>query len=141
MVDKKDYNEVKDDFEKKIEDIKKLPGELNDKVDRIKWISPAIYWAITDDRDDAQEQLKKLVNTLKEVGEGILAPLLFIDYAANWQEISGNISMANNAHNNTEVSLEGHWDGKAYTRYKDSKDHQATALTTAADSGQKIHTE
>ncbi|WP_068276718.1 hypothetical protein [Aldersonia kunmingensis] len=141
MVDKLDYNEVKDDFDNRLDEIRQLPDKLNDNVDRIKWISPALYLAITHDRDAAQDHLQKLIDTLIDVGEGILAPLLFIDYAAEWQKIGSSALSASNAQGNSEVSLEGHWDGKAYTRYKDSSEHQKTAMTTMTEACQKIHTE
>jgi uncharacterized protein YukE len=141
MVDRKEYDDVKVAFESKFDEIKQLPSTLNDAVDRLKWIQVPIYLYVTEKRDDAQEHLKALIQKLEEAAEGILAPYLFIDYAADWQQISSHVSQASGAIGSPTVSLEGHWEGKAYSRFKDSREHQVAALTTASDMGQKIHTE
>lgn len=140
-IDKAELDSIVEEFKKNLEAIKNKPTELNSTFNKLKLAWPQAYFFYTDVRDEAQKHLKTLIAKLEEAAEGIAAPFLFIDYAAKWQLVANNVSQANNAQNDSRVNLEGHWEGKAYTRFKESRTYQATAMTNIADMCQKVHTE
>ncbi|WP_227998492.1 hypothetical protein [Nocardia australiensis] len=135
----KDLDEAVENFKKQQDEWKKQPKELNDKFDRLKVLSLALYMTYTSDRDAAQEKLKKLLEKIEEAAEGIAAPFLFIQYAANWQTVASKVRDVNNEQGRTELSLDGHWSGKAQQRYAVSRTNQTTALSTSNDMCEKVH--
>ncbi|MGO4614794.1 hypothetical protein AB4305_00465 [Nocardia sp. 2YAB30] len=138
---KEELDGIVESFRAKVDEVKKQPAKLNDKFDKLKWAWTQAYWMYTDVRDEAQENLKTLLEKLEEAAEGIAAPFLFIDYAAKWQQVGNNVSQVNNRQNDPKVNMEGHWEGTAYTKFKESRTYQATAMTNIADMSQKVHTE
>ncbi|MEU7764241.1 hypothetical protein AB0B25_03850 [Nocardia sp. NPDC049190] len=138
---KEELDGIVEDFRTKFDEVKKQPAELNDQFDNLKWVWPQAYWAYTDVRDEAQANLKKLIKKLEEVAEGIAAPFLFIDYAAKWQVVGSAVSRVNGIQSRPALSMEGHWEGTAYTKFKESRTYQSTAMTNITEMCQKVHTE
>ncbi|MGK8556404.1 hypothetical protein [Nocardia gipuzkoensis] len=130
---------ISDEFTKKVDEIKKLPDRLNDRFDELKWKMPGAYWALTDTRDEAQKGLKTLISKLGEAVEGQLAPILFVNYAAKWQQVGAAVSAVNSIQNKPEVNLEGHWDGSAYKAFKTSQTYQAAAMSKITEMCEKVH--
>lgn len=136
---KEDLDKSIGDFKKAQDDWKKLPDKLNDSVDSLKWKAPPLYAMVTSKRDDAQEELKKVIDKFVEIGEGIAAPYLFIQYAADWQAVAGTVRGGENAQSNSAISLDGHWTGAAKDRYTASRTSQQQAMTTTAELCDKVH--
>ncbi|MBF6191177.1 hypothetical protein [Nocardia implantans] len=136
---KEDLDKSIGDFEKAWDDWNNLPDKLNDAVDGLKWKAPPLYALVTSKRDDAQVELKKVMDKFVEIGEGIAAPYLFIQYAADWQAVSGTVRGAENAQSNPSISLDGHWTGAAKDRYSASRTSQQQAMVTAAELCDKVH--
>ncbi|WP_225725341.1 MULTISPECIES: hypothetical protein [unclassified Nocardia] len=135
----KDLDTAVSDFKTRQQEWRKQPDELNDHFDRLKYLSPALYWSMTDDRDEAQEKLKKLLTKIEEAAEGISAPFVFVRYAADWQTVAGKVRNANNEQGRPELNLDGHWAGKAKLRFSASRTSQQTAMATSADLCEKVH--
>ncbi|MEU2013965.1 MULTISPECIES: hypothetical protein [Nocardia] len=130
---------ISDEFTRKVDEVKKLPGKLNDKFDDLKWILPGAYIALTDTRDAMQQDLKTLISKLGEAVEGQAAPILFVGYAAKWQQVGAAVSAVNNIQNKPDVNLEGYWDGSAYKAFKASQTYQSAAMSKATEMCEQVH--
>ncbi|WP_405180340.1 hypothetical protein OG225_03180 [Nocardia sp. NBC_01377] len=118
---------------------KKMPDEINDTFDKLKVLSFALWWKLTDERDKANEHIQKLLDKLDEIMDGIDAPYLFIGYAADWQTVAGTIRGAKNTQNQATFILDGHWTGDAQLRYAASRTLQDTAMGTTQEMAEKVH--
>ncbi|MGV9749952.1 hypothetical protein [Nocardia farcinica] len=116
-------NEIKD----KADEIKKIPDALNDKLDEVRWKLPGAYLLASKVRDDMQDGLKALITSLEELIEGLFAPALFIEYGAAWLQVAGRAGLAVGHLNDPKISLEGQWEGNAYSAYKESRASQSAA--------------
>ncbi|MFC9896630.1 hypothetical protein ACFVMC_23330 [Nocardia sp. NPDC127579] len=124
------------DAEKKI---RELPDQINDCFDEIKTKAFGIWLMFTDERDEIQEKLKKLISTLADLVQGAFAPWLFVDYADKWQQVGAAVGRVNGIQNDNKLDMEGQWDGSAYKSFKQSKLSQTTAMTTITGLCEKIH--
>ncbi|UGT66009.1 hypothetical protein LTT66_22155 [Nocardia gipuzkoensis] len=122
-----------------MEEVKELPDRLNRRFDELKWKLPGAYLALTDVRDAAQDNLKTLMSKLGDAVEGQAAPILFVGYAANWQQVGANVSKVNNTQNDPRVNLEGYWDGSAYKAFKTAQTYQAAAMSKITEMCEKVH--
>jgi uncharacterized protein YukE len=132
---------LREDYAKRLEEVKKVPDKINDTVDDLKWFSAPAYVIVTGVRDDIQAKLKELFKKLEEATEGMWAPWLFVDYANKWQVVGTDIADAYAYANNRRVNLEGRWDGSAYKAYKTTKESQQAAMQTMQNMCGKIHDE
>ncbi|MFQ6325685.1 hypothetical protein ACLMAL_06045 [Nocardia sp. CWNU-33] len=130
---------VREDFSAKVDEVKKAPDKINDAVDKLKYIAPLVYLKVSDIRDDIQEKLAELFEKLKEAIEGMFAPWLFLDYAAKWQWIGGEIRGCSGMLNRRELNMEGRWDGSAYKSFKTTKESQQAAMASIDTMCTTIH--
>ncbi|MFE3617776.1 hypothetical protein [Streptomyces anulatus] len=132
---------LREEFSKSVERLDEMPAEINEGFDRVRWVSMATYWALTDTRDEVQEQLKKLIEKIKEAVEGMFAPWLFVDYASKWQQVGSAVGAVYARQNSEEFNLEGNWDGSAYKSFKESRGYQAAAMTAIVTLCESVHDE
>lgn len=130
---------LRDEFSRKVDELEGLPAKVNEGFDKLKYVSLASYLALTGKRDEVQEKLKEIISKVGEAVEGMFAPWLFVDYASKWQVVGSTVSKAYGIQNREEYNLEGNWDGSAYKSYKESKNYQATAMTTIQGLCEKVH--
>lgn len=139
-VTKKDVSDSVSSLRAQVLDWKNQPDKINAAFDDLKWKSLAIWSATTDERDAAQQHLKDLIVKLDQIMDGIEAPYLFIEYAAEWQSVAAKIRTGKNqVSSNPRFILEGHWTGDAKERYSASRGLQDQAMATCNDLAEKVH--
>jgi hypothetical protein len=131
--------QVRNDFSKKVEEVKKTPDQINTAVDKLKRVAPLVYLKVSEVRDDIQETLATLFEKLKEAIEGMFAPWLFLDYAAKWQWIGAEVRGCSGMQGRRELNMEGRWDGSAYKSFKTTKESQQVAMATIDNMCTTIH--
>ncbi|WP_063041108.1 hypothetical protein [Nocardia pseudovaccinii] len=131
--------QIRDDFSKKVEEVKKTPDKINDAVDDLKYYAPLVYLKVSQVRDDIQDKLAELFEQLKKAVEGMFAPWLFLDYAAKWQVIGSQVRSCNGMQGSRDYNMEGRWDGSAYKSFKTTKESQQAAMTSIENMCNTIH--
>lgn len=138
-LSEKTLAQVRDNFSRAVEEVKKTPDQINDAVDKLKYIAPLVYLKVSDVRDDIQDTLADLFEKIKQAVEGMFAPWLFLDYAAKWQWIGAEVRGCIGMQGRRELNMEGRWDGSAYKSFKTTKESQQAAMTTIDSMCTTIH--
>jgi hypothetical protein len=89
-------------------------------------------------RDEILAKLDELLGHLHEAAKGIAAPYTFIQYAAEWQRVGGEVRAARNAHFD-QGDLTGYWEGVAADRYSAAREKQDAAFEAAAAMCDVVH--
>jgi hypothetical protein len=89
-------------------------------------------------RDEILSKLGELLGRLQEAAQGIAAPYTFIQYAAEWQRVGGEVRAARNAHFD-QGDLTGYWEGTAADRYSAAREKQDVAFEAAAAMCDVVH--
>jgi hypothetical protein len=89
-------------------------------------------------RDEILAKLDELLGHLHEAARGIAAPYTFIQYAAEWQRVGGEVRAARNAHFD-QGDLTGYWEGVAADRYSAAREKQDAAFEAAAAMCDVVH--
>jgi hypothetical protein len=89
-------------------------------------------------RDEILAKLDELLGHLHEAARGIAAPYTFIQYAAEWQRVGGEVRAARNAHFD-QGDLTGYWEGVAADRYSAAREKQDAAFEAAASMCDVVH--
>jgi len=96
-------------------------------------LNPFAHWGVEelvdtlwDNRTAVVASLKKIIDTLTDLIEGIAMPITFIQYADTWRNIGGEFTHAGNTFLKTD--LKSDWQGVAADRYRDMRDIQNRAF-------------
>jgi hypothetical protein len=115
-----------------------LGGAVAGPLGAVAGVGNLVFDDIEGQRDEILAKLDELLGQLQEAAKGIAAPYTFIQYAAEWQRVGGEVRAARNAHFD-QGDLAGYWEGVAADRYSAAREKQDTAFEAAAAMCDVVH--
>jgi hypothetical protein len=115
-----------------------LGGAVAGPLGAVAGVGNLVFDDIEGQRDEILAKLDELLGQLQEAAKGIAAPYAFIQYAAEWQRVGGEVRAARNAHFD-QGDLTGYWEGVAADRYSAAREKQDTAFEAAAAMCDVVH--
>lgn len=147
MVTEDNINEATDAFETQAKECSGTPTEVNDKFDTLLAVidgasmattlatfgmSGVLGWLTKDwveeNRQEITDGINGILEKLKEIAEGIAAPILFLGYSNDWGSAKNCATDAMTTQYGQATQMFGTWEGRAATLYRNSRDAQYTAL-------------